>query len=86
MRAPREEPRDAEGLHLAGTLLDDQIVDRDEAGCLKSKGWKHQVDPVEAKREVLPQQGQIGFPKAGTIADDERPLTSTAVMHNAQSR
>ena len=54
MRMPGEESRNGKCLHLAQALLNDQVIDRDQARGGEAQGSKHQVDAVQAKRKVLP--------------------------------
>ena len=72
-------------LHLVDTLLDDQVVHRDQAGGLETQRREHEVDAIQAKCEIVLQQRQIRVAQARPIPNNEGTLAAVTVTQGRQS-
>ncbi len=83
--APGDEFLSIEAVHLSGTLLEYQVIHRDEIRGGKAQLGKKQVDAVESKGKFAPKLVQIGLAQAWTVTNDETAFMLMDIFNLVQA-
>jgi len=70
---------------LLRALLDDEVVDGDEAGSGEAEFGEHQVDAVQPEGEFVFELGEVGLLEGRAVADDEGALTLVRVLERGEA-
>ena len=84
-RAPGKELRQGKRSQVAGSLLDDQIVDDGQVRCREAQLGEHQVDAVHPECELILEPAHVGLLEAGTVGDHKGAFAFVNVLERGKA-